>query len=132
MNRREDVAFPLAPPAARASLPPLHYMDRLLTVAAMSLLPILFGCASMSETAETAPSSLTGQATLTAVPTADLQARRETLATQIQAIERDVEMKAGLHMGVTISDERGRLTELYREAGAIEKELVRRSAYSRR
>ena len=105
-------------------------MDRLLILAAISLLPLCAGCA-FTKTAGNTPASLNQRAALTALPTPELQARRASLAAQIAAIEGDVEMKAGLHMGVTIGDDRGRLTELYREASAIEKELLRRSAYTK-
>lgn len=53
--------------------------------------------------------------------------RRAQLHEQISEIQRQVEMKAGLHMGVAIHDDRSKLTELYREARQIDRELLRRT-----
>lgn len=55
-----------------------------------------------------------------------LTARRAEIHGLILAIQRDVEMKAGLHMGVAIHDDRSKLTELYMEARQIDRELLRR------
>ena len=104
-------------------------MNRLLTFAALSVLSLyLTGCANASRNADVQSSE---SALLATVPTAELETRRAALAREITAIEREVEMKAGLHMGVGISDERGRLGELYRQEKTIERELVRRSAYTK-
>ena len=59
--------------------------------------------------------------------TAELRARRELVSEMIVAIEREVEMKAGLHMGVAIHDDRSKLTELYQEARQIDREILRRT-----
>lgn len=104
-------------------------MTRLLTFLALSALPLFFeGCASTSRTADAQSSDAALFATLT---TPELETKRAALAHEIASIEREVEMKAGLHMGVGISDERGRLNELYREANSIGRELLRRSAYTK-
>jgi hypothetical protein len=102
----------------------------MLAFVALTALPLfLAGCASTSKTAE--DSRISDPALFAALTTTELETRRATVAKEIAAIEREVEMKAGLHMGVAIGDERGRLSELYREATSIERELLRRSAYTR-
>ena len=58
--------------------------------------------------------------------TPQLMTRRSQLHEQIAEIQREVEMKAGLHMGVAIHDDRSKLNELYLEARQIVRELVRR------
>lgn len=59
--------------------------------------------------------------------TPELTVRRAQLHQMISEIQRDVEMKAGLHMGVAIHDDRSKLTELYLEARQIDRELLRRA-----
>lgn len=107
-------------------------MNRLLTFAAfLSLLSLSFfplGCASASRSADAQSSDSALFATLT---TPELEEKRASLTKEIASIEREVEMKAGLHMGVGISDERGRLSDLYRQEKSIERELLRRSAYTK-
>ena len=44
----------------------------------------------------------------------------------ILEIQRQVEMKAGLPMGVAIHDDRAKLAGLYKEARQIDRELLRR------
>lgn len=130
MNARNKVCFLLARRFEGANLTSPRNMNRLLFLVALSAAPLLAGCV-ISETAKNALPSASQPAALAALSTAELQARRAALTNEIAAIERDVEMKAGLHMGVTIRDDRGRLGGLYREAQWIEGELLRRSSYSR-
>jgi hypothetical protein len=106
-------------------------MNRLLTLLAISAVSFFAACVTSSESLENARNSLIEPSRLAALNIPDLEARRAALKAEIIAIEREVEMKAGLHMGVGISDERGRLSELYREANLIEREILRRSAYSK-
>ena len=103
-------------------------MNGLLIVGAIFVATLLSACSSASKTARNAQIS---EASLAALNTTELEARRTALKSEIASIEREVEMKAGLHMGVGISDERGRLSDLYRETNLIERELLRRSAYSK-
>jgi hypothetical protein len=131
MKFRNRVLFPLARVVWVASLSWPRPMNRLLTLAAISALPFLAGCVNSSKTAENGPNSITQPSPLVALSTTELENRRAGLAAEIAAIEREVEMKAGLHMAVGISDERGRLDGLYREANSIQRELLRRSAYSK-
>jgi len=105
-------------------------MTRLLTFVALSALSLfLASCAASASRKADAQSS--ESALLATLPTPELETRRAELVREIASIEREVEMKAGLHMGVGISDERGRLSELYRQEKNIERELLRRSAYTR-
>jgi hypothetical protein len=130
MKDRFRVRFGLARRAGGATLASPRNMNRLLVVLALSAALFFAGCA-ISKTAENAPPSRAQSAALATLSTAELEAKRAALNTEIAAIERDVEMKAGLHMGVSIGDERGRLGGLYREAQLIDRELLRRSAYSK-
>ena len=57
-----------------------------------------------------------GDRNLAAVSTTELKARRAEVLKQYGEIQRDVEFKAGLPMGVAIKDDRALLGELYREA----------------
>ena len=130
MKTRMLPRFPLARAGRLGNLTKPRRMNRLLTFVAISAVSLFVACISSSESAKSAH-SLPGASTLVTWKTSDLEARRTVLKSEITAIEREVEMKAGLHMGVVISDERGRLTDLYREANLIERELQRRSAYSK-
>lgn len=58
--------------------------------------------------------------------TIQLKARRAEILKRYGEIQREVELKAGLPMGVAIKDDRALLGELYREAHEIERELMRR------
>ena len=107
-------------------------MNRLLTLVALSALPFLAGCINISKTAENTPAEILNPSSqLVGMSSPELEAQHAAIAAQIEAIERDVEFKAGLHMGVSIGDDRGRLNELYAQNRAIERELVRRSAYTK-
>ena len=105
-------------------------MNRLLTFLAIFAASLFAGCMSNSQLGRNAATSI-NEESLAILNTAELEARHAALKAQIVTIEREVEMKAGLHMGIAISDERGRLSELYREAKIIEQELLRRSAYTK-
>lgn len=132
MNARSDnqnSRFPLARIAAPGTLALFRRMTRLLMFGALSALALsLAGCAHASRNADDQSSE---SALLATLPTPELETRRAALVREIASIEREVEMKAGLHMGVGISDERGRLSELYRQEKSIERELLRRSAYTK-
>jgi hypothetical protein len=104
-------------------------MTRPLIIVALSLLPLLFGCASSRNTALESAGIPVELSPLATMSTADLESRRAEVAAQIAAIQREVELKAGLHMGVFISDDRSHLFELHRESESIERELLRRGAY---
>ena len=67
-----------------------------------------------------------GDRNLTDMPTAELKERRTEVLRRYGEIQRSVEMKAGLTMGIAMTDERAQLGELYREAHEIERELLRR------
>jgi hypothetical protein len=58
--------------------------------------------------------------------TPELKTRRAEVLKRYAEIQRDVEMKSGLPMGVAIKDDRALLGELYREAHEIDRELQRR------
>ena len=58
--------------------------------------------------------------------TGDLKRRRLVVLKRYAEIQRDVELKAGLPMGLPIHDDRALLGDLYREAHEIERELLRR------
>lgn len=58
--------------------------------------------------------------------TADLKQRRLVVLRRYAEIQREVELKAGLPMGLPIRDDRALLGDLYREAHEIERELLRR------
>jgi uncharacterized small protein (DUF1192 family) len=130
MNVRPRYLFPLAVVALPASLPSPRRMNRLLLLAGLAVLPLLAACASFSKSAGNTPNSVT-ESSVFALSTTELETRRAALKAEIASIEREVEMKAGLHMAVGISDERGRLSGLYREASSIERELLRRASYSK-
>jgi hypothetical protein len=63
---------------------------------------------------------------LAELSTGELKARRSDVLKRYGEIQRDVELKAGLPMGVAIKDDRALLGELYREAHEIDHELQRR------
>lgn len=105
-------------------------MNKLLTFVVLSTLPLFVGCASTRDSSQSSipnPHSIA----IANSATSDLEARRAEVWEKIAAIQQEVELKAGLHMGVLIRDERGRLVELFEEAQAIEQELLRRSATAR-
>lgn len=63
---------------------------------------------------------------MAAASTPELTMRRAQIEKMIHGIQREVELKAGLVMGVEIHDDRAMLEELYLEARQIERELTRR------
>jgi hypothetical protein len=106
-------------------------MNSLLAVSVVSAVTFLCGCS----TVDPAPShaarrtdriEVVPPAQLAAASTSELMARRAQLHEQIAGIQHEVEMKAGLHMGVGIHDDRALLNDLYREARQIDRELLRR------
>jgi hypothetical protein len=86
------------------------------------------GCESTDANVEISPREVGdgGTGNWTGVTTAELQARRTVVLKRYAEIQRDVELKSGLPMGLAIKDERALLGELYREAHEIDRELVRR------
>jgi hypothetical protein len=106
-------------------------MNRLLAVAVTLTVTFFCGCSTV-ETAESPakagrrPIEVLPAAQVAAASTAELMSRRTQLHQMILEIQRDVEMKAGLHMGVPIHDDRAKLNELYLEARQIDRELLRR------
>ena len=96
-----------------------------LLVAVLAASAGLCGCES-TEDHSGALAKEVGERNLAAVSTTELKARRAEVLKQYGEIQRDVEFKAGLPMGVSIKDDRALLGELYREAHEIERELIRR------
>ena len=86
---------------------------------------VLSGCESTDAKVEISPKEV-GVGNFSGITTAELQARRAMVLRQYAEIQRDVELKSGLPMGVAMKDERAILGELYREAHEIDRELVQR------
>jgi hypothetical protein len=86
---------------------------------------VISGCESTGREVEISPREV-GNGKLTGVPTAELKVRRTAVLKRFAEIQREVDLKAGLPMGVAIKDERAHLGDLYREAHEIERELLRR------
>lgn len=86
---------------------------------------IASGCESTERQVEISPREV-GVGNLTALSTKELKVRRTVVLTRYAEIQREVDLKAGLPMGVAIKDERSLLGDLYREAHEIERELLRR------
>jgi hypothetical protein len=101
-------------------------MNRLLAVTVFSTVTLLCGCA----TVDTGPTATLPETDppphIVSASTAELTTRRTQIDRIVFGIEREVEMKAGLHMGVAIHDDRSQLNELYVEARHIDRELRRR------
>lgn len=85
----------------------------------------LCGCESTEENSGTLAREVGGR-DLADLSTSQLKVRRAEVLKHYAEIQRDVELKAGLPMGVAIKDDRALLGELYREAHEIERELLRR------
>lgn len=100
-------------------------MKRLLVVLAFAALPMLCGCVvvrdARANSEEAVPPPL-----LSSLTVAQLEEKRAAITAQISAIEREVELKRGLPMGVFISDDRTLLEQLEIESKAIHAELARR------
>ncbi len=97
-----------------------------LVVAIASLgVGVLSGCESTDAKLEISPREV-GAGNFAGLTTAELQARRNEVLNSYAEIQRDVELKSGLPMGVAMKDERAKLGELYREAHEIDRELMRR------
>ena len=86
---------------------------------------VLSGCESTEAKVEISPREV-GVGNFAGLTTSELQARRAVVLTRYAEIQRDVELKSGLPMGVAMKDERALLGELYREAHEIDRELTRR------
>ena len=85
----------------------------------------LCGCESTEAQTGVLPTEV-GQRNLAELSTAALKARHFEVMQRYGEIQHDVNLKAGLPMGVAIKDERALLGDLYREAHEIERELLRR------
>lgn len=83
------------------------------------------GCESTDDNSGTLTREV-GVRDLAELSTSQLKVRRAEVLKHYAEIQRDVELKAGLPMGVAIKDDRALLGELYREAHEIERELLRR------
>ena len=107
-------------------------MNRLLGIAVFTVIAFfaaifLCGCSTLDSNEELRASFEVPPEKVATASTAELRARRELVSEMIVAIEREVEMKAGLHMGVAIHDDRSKLSELYHEARQIDREILRRT-----
>lgn len=100
-------------------------MKRLLVVLAFAVVPMLCGCV-VARDARVAPEQVVPPPQLASLTVTQLEEKRVAIAAQITSIQREVELKAGLPMGVLISDDRTLLEELELQAKAIQAELVRR------
>ena len=117
MNSGRKVGFGWAPGwRRRATL-----FASMVSVAASTLC----GCESTEAQTGVMPSEM-GQRNLVELSTAELKTRHREVLKRYGEIQQDVELKAGLPMGVAIKDERALLGDLYREAHEIERELLRR------
>lgn len=92
---------------------------------ALALGAAVSGCESTEGRSGTVTTQA-GDTRFVELSTSDLKARRAEVLKRYAEIQRDVELKAGLPMGVAIKDDRALLGELYREAHEIERELQRR------
>lgn len=101
-------------------------MNRLPTVAVVCAVTFFCGCTTVKTTGPTASVQAVPAAQVANATTPELTARRALLYEMILGIQREVEMKAGLTMGLTIPDDRAKLNELYFEARQIDRELLRR------
>jgi len=101
-------------------------MNRLLAVTVLSTVTLLCGCATVDSGAATTLRESDPPPHILAASTSELTTRRAQIDQLVFGIQREVEMKAGLHMGVAIHDDRSQLDELYREARQIDRELLRR------
>jgi len=101
-------------------------MNTLLAVAVVTTVTFVCGCSTVETAGPLLPAELVPTAQMTAATTAELTARRAQVLERIAEIQREVEMKEGLHMGVVIHDDRAKLTELHLEARQIDSELLRR------
>lgn len=101
-------------------------MNRLLVVTVLATVTLLCGCATVDPGSTAALQDTEPPSHIAAASTAELTTRRAQIDKMIFGIEREVEMKAGLPMGVAIYDGRSQLNELYLEARFIDRELARR------
>ena len=102
------------------------HMNRLLAVTVLSTVTLLCGCATVDQESTATLRETEPPPHIVAASTAELTARRAQIDKMVFGIEREVEMKAGLHMGVAIHDDRSQLNALYVEARQIDRELMRR------
>ena len=97
----------------------------LVTAIALIALGAVSGCETTDAKVEISPKEV-GVGNFAGLTTAELQARRVVVLRRYAEIQREVELKSGLPIGVAMKDERTLLGELYREAHEIDRELVRR------
>ena len=101
-------------------------MNRLPAVAVLLAVTLFAGCASVDPSESRAEINAPPPAHIVGASTMELSMRRAQVYDTILEIQREVEMKAGLHMGVGIHDDRAKLAGLYKEARQIDRELLRR------
>ena len=97
----------------------------LVAATGLVLAGIVSGCESTERQKEVSHSEVEAH-DIAKLTTRELKARRAVVLQRYAEIQREVELKAGLPMGVAIKDERSLLGDLYREAHEIERELLRR------
>ena len=101
-------------------------MNRLPAVAVFLAVTLFAGCATVDSSERSAEVSGPAPAHIVGASTLELSMRRAQVYDTILEIQRQVEMKAGLPMGVAIHDDRAKLAGLYKEARQIDRELLRR------
>ncbi|MGZ8899840.1 MAG: hypothetical protein ACXW3Z_07075 [Limisphaerales bacterium] len=101
-------------------------MNGLRLVTVSLAVTVICGCSSVESARQAAALEAETPAHMATASTPELTVRRAQIEQMIYGIQREVEMKAGLVMGVGIHDDRAMLEELYREARLIELELTRR------
>ena len=101
-------------------------MNRLPAVAVSLAVTLFCGCATVEQGERAAELSAPPPAYIVEASTVELSLRRTLVYDTILEIQREVEMKAGLPMGVAIHDDRAKLAGLYKEARLIDRELLRR------
>lgn len=102
-------------------------MNRLQLVAVSLAVTCICGCSTVEKERQAAAFEAVAPAHVAKASTPELTLRRAQIEQMLLEIQREVEMKAGLVMGVAIHDDRAKLEELFREARQIDRELTRRS-----
>ena len=101
-------------------------MNRLQLVAVSLAVACICGCSTVEEERQAAALEAVTPAHVAKASTPELTLRRAQIEQMLLEIQREVELKAGLVMGVAIHDDRAKLEELFREARQIDRELTRR------
>lgn len=95
-------------------------------VAVSLAVTLICGCSTLEAERHAAALEAATPPHFAAASTPELTVRRAQIEQMIYGIQREVEMKAGLVMGVAIHDDRAKLEELFLEARQIDRELTRR------